>query len=603
MATVATTGVTPETTSHRKTNGLVTSQNSSSKQQVVENFRPISVIVIGAGFSGIYCGVRIPERLRNVKLTIYEKNAGVGGTWYENRYPGCACDIPAHSYQYTFAPNTDWSRFYAPAAEIRQYLESITQRYSVDRFVKTSHKVIEAGWDGSTSQWHVTVENLRTGEIMLDKADVVISARGTLNEKSWPDIPGLQHMKIPVMHSAAWDESVDFENKRIGVIGGGSSAIQIIPNLQRLSGTHVDCFIRSKTWISRPFGDPVMKTLGLENTTFSPEQKKQFAMDPQHYLNFRTIIERDSNSIHALTLKDSSTQIFARDDFTALMRQKLANKPHILKSLLPSFAVGCRRLTPGPGYLEALGEDNVDFINTPISRATATSLVLQNGEERELDVLVCATGFQTSAPPAFPVTGKNGQTIQQKFEPHAETYLSVATDGFPNYFMMLGPNAAIGTGTLTTMMERTGDYIIKCIRKLQKEGISSMEPKPARVKDFSHVIEEYFKDTVYLDDCSSWYKSNSGRGGRVTGVWPGSALHAMETLRSPRWEDFDYTYSGDKAGVETNRLAWLGDGWSVAQVDPREGELAHFLQPELIDIPAEPFPENTPEFRKLPFSH
>ncbi|KAH6988658.1 hypothetical protein EDB80DRAFT_588667 [Ilyonectria destructans] len=576
---------------------------ASAKRQVVENFRPMSVIVIGAGFSGIYCGIRIPERLRNVKLTIYEKNAGVGGTWYENRYPGCACDIPAHSYQYTFAPNLDWSQFYAPAAEIRGYLELVTQRYSADRFIKTSHKVIDARWNCDTSQWHVSIENLRTGEIMVDKADVVISARGTLNEMSWPDIPGIHDMKIPVMHSAAWDESVDFENKKIGVIGGGSTAIQIVPKLQRLSGTHLDCFVRSKMWISRPFGDSVMKTLGLENTVFSPEQKKQFATDPQHYLNFRRIIERDSNSIHDLTLKGSSTQKVARDDFTALMREKLANKPHILESLLPSFDVGCRRLTPGVGYLEALAEDNVTFINTPISRATGTSIVLQNGEEKELDVLVCATGFQTSAPPAFPVTGKNGQTMKRKFEPYPETYLSLATDGFPNYFMMMGPNAAIGTGTLTTMIERTGDYIIKCIRKLQKEGISSMEPKPARVKDFSLVIDEYFKGTVYLDDCSSWYKSKGGRGDRVTGVWPGSALHAMETLRSPRWEDFDYVYDGDKAGVESNRLAWLGDGWSVAQVDPGEGELSHFLQPGLIDIPTVPFPEDTPEFRKLPFSH
>lgn len=302
-------------------------------------------------------------------------------------------------------------------------------------------------------------------------------------------------------------------------------------------------------------------------------------------------------------MKDSQMQKLAREDLIALMRKKLESKPHIFESLLPDFGVACRRLTPGPGYLEALTEDNVEFINAPISRATETGLVLQGSEEKKLDILVCATGFQTSAPPPFPVIGTNGQTMQQRFEPYAETYLSLATDGFPNYFMMLGPNAAIGTGPLTTMIERTGDYIVKCIRKLQKEGISSMEPKAARVKDFSKIIDEYFKGTVYLDGCSSWYKNKGGRGDRITGVWPGSALHAMETLRSPRWEDFDYVYSEDGAGKEGNRLAWLGDGWSAAQVDPGEGELAHFLQPELIDIPSEPFPEDTPVFRMLPFSH
>lgn len=335
----------------------------------------------------------------------------------------------------------------------------------------------------------------------------------------------------------------------------------------------------------------------------SPEQKARFARDPDHYLEFRTIIERDGNSVHGLTLKDSEMQKLAREDFTALMQEKLAKKPQILKSLLPTFNVGCRRLTPGPGYLEALVEDNVDFIDTPISKAYATGLVLQNGEHKELDVVVCATGFQASAPPPFPVIGKDGQTMKDKFEPYPETYMSVATDGFPNYFMMLGPNAAIGTGTLTTMMEMTGDYIIKCIRKVQKENIAKIEVKKQRVKDFSKIVDEYFGKTVYLDTCTSWYRSNGGRGDRITGLWPGSALHAMECLRSPRWEDFDYVYEGEDDAVEGNRLGWMGNGWSIAQTDSEEGEIAHFLQPAMVDIPAEPFPEDTKLLKLRPFSY
>jgi hypothetical protein len=335
----------------------------------------------------------------------------------------------------------------------------------------------------------------------------------------------------------------------------------------------------------------------------TPEQKARFSSDPEHYLKFRTIIERDSNSVHSLTLKDSPLQKLARDDFTALMQESLSKKPHILKSLLPSFSVGCRRLTPGPGYLEALTQDNVEFIDTPISTAHCRGLVLEGGKELELDVLVCATGFHASAPPPFPVVGQNNQTMKERFEPYAETYLSLATDGFPNYFMMLGPNAAIGTGTLTTMMEMTGDYIIKCIRKLQKENILRMEVKEQRVKDFSTIIDTYFKKTVYLDNCSSWYRSNGGKGDRVTGLWPGSALHAMECLRSPRWEDFDYVYEGEDGESEGNRLGWLGNGWSIAQVDTGEAELAHFLQMGQVDIPAEPFPEDTLSFRQRPFSY
>lgn len=305
-----------------------------------------------------------------------------------------------------------------------------------------------------------------------------------------------------------------------------------------------------------------------------------------------------------MTHKGSEEQRGARAAFTELMRQRLAKKPEILEILLPDFGVACRRVTPGPGYLEALVEDNVDVVSTPIVSAHETGLQLKDGRKLEFDVLICATGFRTSAPPPFRVAGVDGKTMEGRFTPFPETYLSLATDGFPNYFMMLGPNAAIGTGPLTTMIEMGGDYIIKCIRKLQKENIKSMEVQSRRVQDFQKYATEYFKRTVYLDGCSSWYRSEGGKGDRISGVWPGSALHAMETFRSPRWEDYNYVYEGEDDGSEeVNRLAWLGNGWSSAQLKDGCGELAHFLQPELMDFPNEPFPEETPQYRKRPFSH
>lgn len=307
--------------------------------------------------------------------------------------------------------------------------------------------------------------------------------------------------------------------------------------------------------------------------------------------------------MHALTLKGTDLQNAMREDFTGLMKKRLAKKPEILNSLLPTFSVGCRRLTPGPGYLEALVQDNVNFIDIPIKHAFSNGLELETGEKIELDVLVCATGFQASAPPLFPVIGRNGQTMAEKFNPYPETYLSLATDDFPNYFMILGPNSAIGTGTLTTMIEMEGDYVIKCIRKMQKENIASMEVKPRLVKDFSRIIDNYFKHTVYLENCSSWYRSNCGSGDRITGLWPGSALHAMETFRSPRWEDFSYVYMAGKDEGDINHLSWLGNGWSILQTGDGEGEIAHFIQPDLMDIPAAPYPEDSKVYRQLPFSH
>jgi cation diffusion facilitator CzcD-associated flavoprotein CzcO len=243
----------------------------------------------------------------------------------------------------------------------------------------------------------------------------------------------------------------------------------------------------------------------LLTSLVSDEQREQFVSDPFYYQKFRQTIERDANSLHSMTLRDSSMQMDARDDFTALMKKRLAKKPEIMKSILPNFSVGCRRLTPGPGYLEALVEDNVDFIDTPITKVHPSGVELKDGTMIELDALICATGFNASAPPPFPVVGREGQTVQSRFEPYPETYLSMTIDGYPNLFMMLGPNSAIGSGSLTMMMEMEGDYIIKCIRKMQKEDIKSMEVKLKRVKDFSQLIETYFKKTVYLENCRSWY--------------------------------------------------------------------------------------------------
>lgn len=235
------------------------------KSTSVQNFRPLRVIVIGAGFSGIYLGIRIPEWLRNVDLCIYEKNDGVGGTWWENKYPGCACDIPAHSYVYSFEPNRDWSTFYASSGEIQTYLESTARKFSADRFIKCGHRVKGCVWDVGKGKWRVTVEETATGKVIEDEADVVVSARGILNDYAWPKIDGLWEFQGKVVHSAAWDRSFDYSNKRIGVIGSGSSAIQIVPELQKLDGVRLSCFVRGKTWIAQSFGESAMEKLHMDH--------------------------------------------------------------------------------------------------------------------------------------------------------------------------------------------------------------------------------------------------------------------------------------------------------------------------------------------------
>lgn len=563
---------------------------------VIENFRPIKVIVIGAGYSGIYCGIRIPERFRNCELVIYEKNAGVGGTWYENRYPGCACDIPSHSYQYSFNPNPNWSALYAPAAEIQQYLEDTTKKYSVDRFIKLRHEIVDCSFNQKQGKWHVKVRG-PDGNIFEDTSDVLISARGGLNHIAWPTIDGLNSFQGEVMHSAKWNQDYDFKDKRVGVIGSGSSAIQIIPRLQKVEGTKLSCFIRSKTWISPPFGQAIQDELGMTSFTFTDEQRQRFRDDPEYYWNFREKIETGGNAVHALTIMGTEMQKGAKNEFAESMRNKLKKKPEIFEMMKPDFAPGCRRLTPGPGFLEALVEDNVDFVRDGIQRIEPKGVVTADGKLHEIDVLVCATGFHTAAAPPFPVSGLDGTTLEQHWKDRADTYLSLTTHNFPNFYIMLGPNAAIGSGSLTMMIESVGDYIFKCIRKQQKENIRSMVVKPARVRDFLRYTDAYFKGTVFMDECKSWYR----KGDKVTGLWPGSTLHCIEALRSPRWEDYEYEYLPEEDGSEGNQMGWLGNGWNVNLVEERD--TSWYLYPQFQQVPNHPLPEKNELYRIRPFSN
>lgn len=327
----------------------------------------------------------------------------------------------------------------------------------------------------------------------------------------------------------------------------------------------------------------------------TPEQQEKFVSDPEHYLQFRKTIEADGNTVHGISFKGSEIQTEAVKAFRAMMKERLSKKPEIVEALTPSFAVGCRRLTPGPGYLEALVEDNVNFISDKIAAITPKGIQLENGKDIDLDVLVCATGFNASAPPPFSVTGLRGETLKDRFTPWPETYLGLGVDNFPNYFMMLGPNAGIGSGSLTMILECQGDYIVKAIRKLQKEDYVTMTPKTSRVKDFSAYVGEYFKKTVYMDECNSWYRSEGGKGSRITGLWPGSTLHCIETLRAPRWEDYEYETKED------NQFKWLGNGWSTVQMGG--GDPAFYLGADVVDIPSAPLPEESEIHKGRPFSN
>jgi cation diffusion facilitator CzcD-associated flavoprotein CzcO len=406
--------------------------------------------------------------------------------------------------------------------------------------------------------------------------------------------------------------SYDFQNKKIGVIGAGSSAIQIVPSLQKLPGTQLSCFVRSQTWISPPFGQQLWGKLNLKSYSIPEEMRIRFQNDPKALLDFRLAVEEDGNDIHGVTMRGHPLQVDGKEIFKKHMESILGDThAEILDSILPSFSPGCRRLTPGLGFLEALTQSNVDFVSTEIQAIESHGVRTKDGKLHEIDALVCATGFYASQAPPFPIRGQDGVTIKDLWESAGRptNYLSLATSKMPNSFFMLGPNAAIGSGSLTMMIESVGDYIVKCIRKVQKENIRSMTVKDARVKDFMEYADRYFEGTVFSENCNSWYKVGSANGNKVTGLWPGSTLHCIEAMRSPRWEDYEYIYAGEEEGnnastgqkKEVNRMAWLGSGWSVNQLDHKH--LAWYLYPEFQDIPKPQRPEENERFAIRPFSY
>jgi hypothetical protein len=261
------------------------------------------------------------------------------------------------------------------------------------------------------------------------------------------------------------------------------------------------------------------------------------------------------------------------------MKTKLAKKPEIYEAILPTWLPGCRRLTPGPGYLEALVEDNVNFVTTPIVKLTEHGILTSDGKERVVDAIVCATGFDTSHTPRFPVVGRNGINLSDQWKDIPTAYMSLATPNFPNYFVVGGPNSATGGGSLLIIFESVISYIVQCIQKLQREKILSMEVSPPALKAWNNYCDAYFPGTVHVSNCRSWYKGGK-EDGRVVGLWPGSSNHANRALKYPRWEDWVYTRKDDDG-----LLGWLADGWTEA--DRHGGDTSAYL--DEADVP--PVPE------------
>ncbi|KAI4628044.1 hypothetical protein J4E80_002180 [Alternaria sp. BMP 0032] len=531
-----------------------------SPTQYIDHVRRLRVAVIGAGLAGINAGILLPAKVPGIDLTIFEKNNDVSGTWLENVYPGVRCDIPSHVYQATYSPNTQWSEIFARGAEIRDYWQTQAKKHDVYKYVRLRHRVDEAEWDDVQSKWRVTVRNLKDETTSTETFDFVITAIGRFNSWKLPDYPGLNDYQGHLRHTSNWDVSFDPTGKKVAVIGNGASGIQVVPNLQPIA-KHITHFVRNPTWIATSWaGDE--RT--FEPQPYSQEQRKALE-DPGVYLTFRKDLEDRYWRRFRAMIRGSTENQGMREQFIDVMKKRVAQKPELLDGLIPDFAPHCRRLTPGPGYLESLTEANVELVKSPIKRFTPRGIETTDGRTFELDAIFCATGANTDLVPPFSIKAR-GEDLHEAWKPGGKwgfpyTYLGLATPGFPNLFFLAGPHATGPSGTVPHGVETSLTYFAKVLRKVSSQGLKSLAPSKEATDDFVDYCDAFFPTTVLTDKCSSW--NNGGiPGQRIHGLWPGSAAHFTIARREPRWEDWEY-----EREHKGNRFAYFGNGYTEAELD------------------------------------
>ncbi|RVX74236.1 hypothetical protein B0A52_02068 [Exophiala mesophila] len=529
--------------------------------------KKLKVITVGAGFSGLIFAHKLQHQYPDIGAlidhTIYEARHDVGGTWLVNTYPGIQCDVPAHIYAFPFDPKPDWENFYASGAEIQEYIKSTVQKWNLDRDVKLNHRVTEAIWQEESSQWKLTVEK-NGQETFIEYTDILISGQGVLNKWRWPNIDGFDSFKGHKCHSASWDSNYDYTNKRIAVIGNGSSGVQIVPKLAQLPGTHIIAVQRSANYVYMPL--PPATLLGRQdddrsNPPFTEEDKKRFSEDPNFHREYRRRIIHQINSAFTTYVKGSVENKAATEVARKQMATKLQNDPDLCAKLIPTWSLGCKRITPAEGFLESLLRPNVELVSSAVTTVTENSIVTADGRSFEVDVIACATGFDVSLRPQWRMIGRHGVDLGLEWAVDPESYLSVAARDMPNFFMFLGPNAVIAHGSLLESINWTGDYIVKWLRKIATENIKAVTPKTKTVDDLIRYGDGVHQSLVWSEGCSSWFKRNTVDG-RVTAAFAGSALMFRRLISDIRAEDFDIEYGSG------NQWAFLGNGFTSLELDP-----------------------------------
>jgi len=455
----------------------------------------VRIAIIGAGPGGLCMGKRLLDEGID-DFVLLEKSDGVGGTWNLNRYPGCECDVQSALYSFSFEIKPDWSKPYGTQPEILAYMEHVAEKYGVLPHVRLGNGVTRAVWDEPTATWTLTLDHGATVT-----ADVVVSAIGMFNDLAWPDIDGLDDFAGTLFHSAQWNWDHDLIGERVAVIGSAASAVQFVPEIRKQAGM-VHLFQRTANWVTPKIDTP-----------YTAEQLEAFRHDPTPILEFRREVEDSMNKGMTFT----NTEKLALSVAAVNQAIDQVNDPVVREKLRPQHPFGCKRPLMSNVYYPAFNEPNLELVTEPIFRITPHSVVTDDGQERVVDTIVLATGFAaTRYLSAIDVVGRNGTRIDDAWNDGATAYLGITTAGFPNLFMLYGPNT--NNGSILTMIEYQVEHILGHVRRLRDEHLAWVDVRPEPMARFNDEVQQAIADIpVWNFGCNGYYRTPSGR---IVTQWP-----------------------------------------------------------------------------------
>jgi len=474
----------------------------------------LRIAILGAGPGGLCAGIRLAQAGFE-RFTIFEKAAGLGGTWYHNRYPGCACDIPSLLYSFSFEPKDDWSRPYGTQAEILAYMEHCADAYGLRPHCRFESGVERAVWDAERATWTLT---LASGETAV--ADAVISGLGMFNDLAYPDIPGLDDFAGTRFHSARWDWDHDLAGETVGVVGSAASAVQFVPEIVKRAG-QVHLFQRTANWVMPKDDDPL-----------SEEQLRILRERPEAVRALREQIYRRIDD--GMTFEDPAA--LAEMEASVLAAMEVVEDPVVRAKLRPDHPYGCKRPLLSNDYYPAFNRPNLELVTEPIECITHDAIVTAGGRSRRIDTVILATGFATTKYlSAIDVVGRDGLRIEDAWRDGASAYLGITTPGFPNLFMLYGPNT--NNGSILSMIESQVEYAVRQVGRLADEDLAWLDVRPEPTARYNDEVQAAIgRIRVWQADCNGYYRSPSGR---VVTQWPYSMTEYRERTQKPDTDAYE----------------------------------------------------------------